>query len=214
MDRYSNFESLQQREQSQADYRIRRRLGSSGIAILSIHSGEIEPGTSRIADAIAGSEHAFYAFEGVKEDGNLALHITSTRFDEPEAMEIVCQYEIIISIHGCATMEQVVYLGGLDVELKQRILEKLQDGGFQAIACAGPPFGATDQRNICNLCGCGMGVQMEIGRGLRAQMFQDLTPEGRRHRTPVFARFTAAVRSALELFAQIHTEAAPMENTD
>jgi len=61
-------------------------LRSSGIAILSIHGGDIEPGTTRIANAIAGWDHSFYTFEGIKTARNLSLHITSTRFDEPSAM--------------------------------------------------------------------------------------------------------------------------------
>lgn len=214
MDHYTSFENLRQNELYDADYRIFWRIGSSGIAILSIHGGEIEPGTTRIADAIAGQEHSFYSFEGIKTAGNLVLHITSTRFDEPTAMQIVCYSEINISIHGSAILEPVVYLGGLDAELKHRISDKLCESGFKAIACSGAPFGATNQKNICNLCGRGMGVQMEISRGLRSMMFRDLTPEGRRHRTEVFFKFTEAVRMAIEPFVIIYSENHFLQNTD
>lgn len=177
MDRYKNFQTLKQNERLGVDYHIRWREGSSGITILSIHGGDIEPGTSCIADAIAGSDHSFYAFEGIKPCGNLALHITSTQFDESLALEIVCQSDIIISIHGCAKTEIEVNLGGLDVEIKNSIMACLRKTGFQVNACSGPPFGGRDQANICNLCGRGMGVQMEISRGLREQMFRNLEPE-------------------------------------
>ncbi|MFH0730095.1 MAG: poly-gamma-glutamate hydrolase family protein [Pseudomonadota bacterium] len=214
MDRYTSFENLKRGERRDTDYRIERHIGSSGIAILSIHGGEIEPGTTRIADAIAGPEHAFYSFEGIKSRGNLALHITSTCFDEPSAMEIVCQSDIIVSIHGSARMEPVVHLGGLDVELKNRIRDKLRDAGFQTTECSEPPFGGADHANICNLCGRGMGVQMEISRGLRSLMFRDLTPQGTAHRTEVFDRFTQAVREAIEPFAAIYAETHPLNGTD
>lgn len=214
MDRYDSFENLKVRERQGVDYRIRWRRGSSGIAILSIHGGEIEPGTTRIADAIAGQEHSFYSFEGIKRTGNWALHITSTRFDEPIAMDIICHAEIIISIHGSAVMEPVVHLGGLDFELRDRMLRELRASGFQAEDCAERHFRATDQRNICNLCGRGMGVQMEISRGLRTAMFRDLTPEGRRHPTEVLTRFTTAVRGAIGPFAVNHSETEPLQNTD
>jgi phage replication-related protein YjqB (UPF0714/DUF867 family) len=214
VDRYSSFENLKRSEHQDTDYRIERRIGSSGIAILSIHGGEIEPGTTRIADAIAGPEHAFYSFEGIKNRGNLSLHITSTCFDEPTAMEIVCKSDIIISIHGSARTEPVVHLGGLDVELRDRIRDKLRGSGFQTMECSRPPFGGADHANICNLCGRGMGVQMEISRGLRSLMFLDLTPEGRKHRTEVFTRFTQAVREALEPFTARYTETQPLEGTD
>ena len=214
MDRYRNFEALKSSEQLNVDYRIQKRMGSSGIAILCIHGGDIEPGTSCIADAIAGQEHSFYAFEGIKHRGNLALHITSTRFDESSALEIVCRSDVILSIHGCAKTEPVVNLGGLDAEIKRNIMKNLCESGFQVNECAGPPFGGLDRTNICNLCGRGMGVQMEISRGLREWMFRSLEPEGRRHRTEIFDRFINAVRDAISPFAAIYAETHPLQGTD
>jgi phage replication-related protein YjqB (UPF0714/DUF867 family) len=214
LDQYTDFENLNRSEQRNTDYRIRSRIGCSGIAILGIHGGDIEPGTTRIADAIAGQEHAFYSFEGIKRRGNRSLHITSTHFDEPTAMEIVCSSEIIIAIHGCTGMEQMVFLGGLDIELKHQILHELQKSGFQTTECSRSRFGGIDNANICNLCGRGMGVQIEISRGLRALMFRDLTPEGRRYPTEVFTRFTRAIRNALDPFAVIYSETRPVVGTD
>jgi phage replication-related protein YjqB (UPF0714/DUF867 family) len=214
MDHYTDFENLEKSEHQYTDFRILWRIGSSGIAIISIHGGEIEQGTTQIADAIAGPEHSFYSFEGMKVAENWALHITSNRFDEPTAMEIVCHSNIIISIHGCMIMEPEVHLGGLDVELKDRIRRELQQSGFQTIISSDPRFRATNQKNICNLCGRGMGVQMEISRGLRAQMFSDLTPEGRFHPTAIFTRFINSVRNALEPFAVNYFENPPLQGTD
>jgi phage replication-related protein YjqB (UPF0714/DUF867 family) len=214
MDKYSNFHQLKTGEVEGVDYRIRWRIGWSGIAVLSIHGGEIEPGTSRIADAIAGNEHSYYALEGLKKTGNMALHITSTLFDEPTAIEIVCQSEIIISIHGCAEREPVVHVGGCDLELRRRIQDHLTEAGFMATDCANPSFVGTNLANICNLCGRGMGVQLEISRGLRSRMFRDLTPEGRKYPTGTFHRFAQAVRDAIEPFALVFVEADPPEATD
>ena len=189
-------------------------MGSSGIAIISIHGGEIEQGTTRIADAIAGSEHSFYSFAGIKEKGNWSLHITSNRFDEPTAMEIVCHSNIILSIHGCKIVEPVVYLGRLDDEIKDRIRRELQESGFQTIITSDPRFRAINHKNICNLCGRGMGVQMEISRGLRAQMFRDLTPKGRFHPTPIFTKFVDSVRKAINPFIVEYLETPPLQGTD
>ena len=211
MDVYKTFEDLKQHEREGADYRVRWRMGSSGITILSIHGGEIEPGTTRIANAIAGWEHSFYAFEGIKRAGNLALHITSTRFDEPTAMEIVCRADIIISIHGSAEKAPVVHMGGLDEKLKRQIEGELHLSGFQVTGSGELPYGATDRMNICNLCGRGMGVQLEISRGLRERMFRDLSPDGRRHPTAVFVRFIDTVRKAIAPFA---VEVRPLKNID
>ncbi|MEW6078937.1 MAG: poly-gamma-glutamate hydrolase family protein [Thermodesulfobacteriota bacterium] len=214
MDQYLNYDDLKVHERLGADYRIRWRIGDSGIAVISIHGGEIEPGTTRIADAIAGPEHSFYSFEGIKTGGNLSLHITSTHFDEPIAMEMACHSKIIISIHGCADMERIVYMGGLDDELKQLIIKRLHEAGFPVDDRADLRLGATDHKNVCNLCGRGMGIQMEISRGLRAVMFRDLSPDGRRHRTPLFYEFTGAVRKAIAPFARTAVFPDVLENTD
>jgi phage replication-related protein YjqB (UPF0714/DUF867 family) len=80
--------------------------------------------------------------------------------------------------------------------------------------CSESHFSGIDYANICNLCGRGMGVQIEISRGLRAQMFRDLTPEGRRYPTEAFIRFTQAIRKAIEPFAVIFFETHPVEGTD
>jgi phage replication-related protein YjqB (UPF0714/DUF867 family) len=77
-----------------------------------------------------------------------------------------------------------------------------------------PRFVGTNPANICNLCGRGMGVQLEISRGLRALMFRDLTPEGRKHPTEIFRRFVEAVRYAIEPFAEIFIEETALEPTD
>jgi phage replication-related protein YjqB (UPF0714/DUF867 family) len=214
MDNYSTFEKLAQEEKHGIDYRIQWRIGSSGMAILSIHGGEIEPGTTRIANAIAGWDHSFYSFEGIKTAGNQSLHITSTRFNEPTAMKIVCQSDIIISIHGSSEKAELVQLGGLDSELKSQVSGELRSAQFQSIEFGPLPLGGTDYKNICNLCGRGMGVQLEISRGLRAMMFQDLTPQGRQYQTDVFFRFTEAVRKAIAPYSVMAFENRPLLNTD
>ena len=57
------------------------------------HGGGIEPGTTEIAEAVAGHEHTFYSFSGVKARGNSVLHITSSRFDEPEGIAIAKEFK-------------------------------------------------------------------------------------------------------------------------
>lgn len=200
MDKYSSFRHLMNCERAEIDYRVRWGVGTSGIAVLCIHGGDIEPGTSEIGEAIAGEDHTYYALEGLKDKGNLALHITSTVFDEPVALEVICQSDIIISVHGCSDVEEIVYLGGLDIELKQRVQMKLEEAGFRAMESKDAGFRGIDQRNICNLCGRGMGVQLEISRGLRSGMFKNLSPEGRKHVEETFHRFVNAVREALDPF--------------
>lgn len=139
MDRCPSFNTLNRRKRRGTDYRIRWRCSQSGIAILSIQGGDIEPGTTRSADASAGRYHSFYAFEGIKS---------------------------------------VAVAAGLE-----------------------PPFGGADPANICNLCGRRMGVQIQIGRGLRQQMFRDPRTRGGQ-RTLAFDRFAQALRQAIAPWAR------------
>lgn len=200
MDNYRHFEQLREFEKEGVDFRIRWRVEDSGIAILSIHGGDIEPGTSEIADAIAGSVHTFYTFEGIKRAGNRKLHLTSTVFNEPIGLEIVCLSEIILSIHGCHEPEAIVYLGGMDLELREHIQQHLAGAGFHTVDDSSSKYPGRDPANICNICGRGMGIQLEISRGLRAQLFKDLTPQGRRLPTEDLNRFARAIQASLAPF--------------
>ena len=228
MDKYSCFEELRAHGAMGSDYEVRGRGGWSGIAVLSIHGGRIEPGTSEIADAIAGADHSFYSFRGIKQSGNRDLHITSTAFDEPSALEIVCRSETIISIHGSRGQEEVVHVGGLDSELRRCIEAKLRLAGFQAPlgSCSSypesgdgyPVSGTTataekpenpfrmemrlrglDKRNICNRCRRAGGVQLEISKGLRARLLRSLS-NGAGTAPGTFPWFIKAVREAIEPF--------------
>ena len=76
MDKYANFSALKQNEREGEDYTILHRNGDSKFAIMAPHGGGIEPGTMGIADAIAGNDHTFYAFKGIKKTRNTILHIT------------------------------------------------------------------------------------------------------------------------------------------
>jgi phage replication-related protein YjqB (UPF0714/DUF867 family) len=42
----------------------------AGLAVVALHGGGIEPGSSEIANDIAGEESSFYAFEGLKAPDN------------------------------------------------------------------------------------------------------------------------------------------------
>jgi len=200
MDNYRHFEHLRKFEKEGVDFRIRWRVEDSGIAILCIHGGDIEPGTSEIGDAIAGGDHTFYTFEGIKRMGNRKLHLTSTVFNEPIGLEIVCLSEIILSIHGSHETGAFVYLGGMDLELREHIQQHLASAGFQAVDDCSSKYPGRDPANICNICGRGMGVQLEISRGLRTQLFKDLTPQGRRFPTADLSRFVRAIQDALDPF--------------
>lgn len=196
MDKYANFAALKASENKQC-YAIHRRDGKSGIAVIAPHGGGIEPGTLEIASSIAGTDHAYYAFDGKKNHGSKELHITSRNYDEPEGVQVVRQSQVVVAIHGCEDEDEVVYLGGRNKELKAAIKQALEEAGFEVGEHEDPNLQGIDSKNICNRCASGSGVQFELPAGLRSRMFQNLTRHGRATRTEVFNQFVTAIRAAL-----------------
>jgi phage replication-related protein YjqB (UPF0714/DUF867 family) len=190
-DKYENFAELR-RTEKERDFRICLRDHRVPTSVIAPHGGDIEPGTSEIADAIAGDDFSFYAFEGMKHGRNRDLHITSHRFDEPKCVNLVKASTRAIAIHGRKGEAAVVYLGGRDTRALKVLRATLLASGFHV---------KTDRRlegrcggNICNRTRSGAGVQLEITRGLRRSFFQGLRRNCRRHKTERFDEFVTAVR--------------------
>jgi phage replication-related protein YjqB (UPF0714/DUF867 family) len=202
-DKYLSYAELRIHEREGKDFRIRLRRGSSHILVIAPHGGGIEPGTSEIADAVAGREHTFYAFEGLKPEKNRMLHIASTYFDEPTALHAVENARKILAIHGCKGYEEVIYVGGRDRFLKETTKKALRGAGF--IIREHPHFQGEHPLNICNRSPDGMGVQLEITTGLRHSMFESLhTRRGRMRTTEMFGLLVLAIKEAASFFAVSH----------
>ena len=191
-DKYRDFEMLCREEPANA-FRINCRRRPSAVAIIAPHGGKIEPWTSEIAAAIAADDYSLYRFEGQKRRGNLDLHITSSRFDEPLGVALVSDCDQVVAVHGCAGAEWVVYLGGLDDDLKDAIRLRLEAGGIRTGIHHNPNLQGVDPGNICNRGRRGCGVQLEISDGLRAALMADAPPRG----APSLKAFVAAVRDAI-----------------
>jgi phage replication-related protein YjqB (UPF0714/DUF867 family) len=197
-DRYACFAELAEHEVAGVDFGIRLRQARLPFAIVAPHGGGIEPGTSELADAAASEQHSFYAFLGLKPTGNAALHLTSTRFDEPLCLELVTRATAVLTLHGEHGDEVGgVFVGGLDDALGTRVGAALAASGFAVGRHTDPLLQGRDPENICNRGTSGAGVQLELSRAVREEMFESLTREGRTHTTPRFDAFVAALRSAL-----------------
>ncbi len=192
---YESYLELRSVERNGLDYRVRSWRGSSGIAVMAPHGGDIEPGTTEIAEATARPQHAFYSFEGLKQDHNLDLHIASTLFDEPEGLRIASEATTVITIHGCRERDPVVLTGGLDVELRRVVTRHLETAGF--MVREDPRLPGRSMMNLCNRSRKGRGMQLEISRGLRLTMFPGLRGNERRDPLPPFGRFVTVLQKAL-----------------
>ncbi|MDY6791067.1 MAG: poly-gamma-glutamate hydrolase family protein [Thermodesulfobacteriota bacterium] len=200
MDKYKNFAELEQHEREDEDYTILYREVDAKIAIMAPHGGGIEPGTIDIADALAGSDFTFYAFKGIKKTGNKLLHITSNRFDEPIGLQISKNAFIVVTIHGARNRGDMVFVGGKNHKLKQRIMSALRADGFNAVISEITGLRGIKPENICNRCKSGKGVQLEISRGLREEMFENLHRRSLRKKSSIFFAFVNPIKEALLSF--------------
>ncbi len=195
-DLYRDFAELAADPQN-ADYRIIACSRPAPIAVIAPHGGGIEPGTSKLARAIAGQEFSLYCFEGRKADCNEALHITSTRFDEPACLAIVAASDTVLALHGSAEQEETVHIGGRDARLARRLCEVLNAAGFAAQPDDTADHSGRLAANICNRGRPGRGCQLEISNGLRLTLFEGLKRQQRKHITARFEALVAAVRTVL-----------------
>jgi phage replication-related protein YjqB (UPF0714/DUF867 family) len=198
-DTYPNFAALARSERSGIDYDVLVRRARPAFAIVAPHGGGIEPGTSEIADAVAGGTHSFYTFEGLKSSNNADLHITSTRFDEPMCLSVLGHTDVVLTVHGEHSDEdgEGVFVGGLDTALGERIGAMLTRKGFDVRTHQDPDLQGHERRNLCNRGVSQAGVQVELSKAVRKTMFESLTRAGRKKTTEPFTIFVNALRKAL-----------------
>ncbi|MFI0967055.1 poly-gamma-glutamate hydrolase family protein [Streptomyces sp. NPDC021080] len=198
-DLYANYAALAAARQIGVDYRLLVRTPpGSRLAHVAVHGGGIEPGTTEVADYLAGSASRFYSFDGMLSGDNSDLHITSTNFDEPQALALVAASDYVISWHGSAGTDPVTYIGGLDTDTGTRIKEALEAAGF-TVGLTPTELDGSSTSNITNRGFRAMGVQVEMTNALRQSFFEDFTRSGRDSgpRTADFYAYMTAVRTAL-----------------
>jgi phage replication-related protein YjqB (UPF0714/DUF867 family) len=166
-DKYASFAELASFEASGTDYRVDAVVRpDSPVVVIAPHGGSIEVGTSELAQLIAGDDHSFFVFEGLKPDGrNRDLHITSHRFDHPECLALVERCAVTLAVHGCIG-EARIYVGGLDEELTALLTDHLSAAGFDA-SVDGHRYPGRNPLNICNRGARGRGAQLEVTKDLR-----------------------------------------------
>lgn len=191
---YRSIRELAAAEPPGRAYCIEWRRGSSSLVVMAIHGGGIEPGTTEIAAAAAGRMHGFYSFTGIKPGGNRTLHLSSRLFDEPIGVRAAASAETVATVHGCRGQEAAVYLGGRDETLKKTVKAALQGAGFIVSECG--RFPGISVQNICNRGRSGMGIQLELSRGLRSSFFVDAAMHDRSRRRAPFYRFVDALKAA------------------
>lgn len=194
--------------------------------ILAPHGGGIERGTSELCLAVAGYHPAnlpqvppagvtydYWMFEGIRETGNAALHVTSTGCDDGVAISLCAGSLNGLSVHGFDPEpgfpqdEQIVLVGGANLPLKELLLAGLRDADIKALSAG--TGGELDGDDPCNIVNRTLlvgdpprplgGAQLELSTPLRDAMFTENTRSRRRHTTTqVFWTFVAVCRDALD----------------
>ncbi|MGW0562947.1 poly-gamma-glutamate hydrolase family protein [Streptomyces sp. NPDC003016] len=199
-DLYNSYAELAGGQIEGIDYQRSWRISQfSTLLHLAIHGGGIETGTTELAAAAAGDMHDFYTLDAFKAAGtNSDLHITSTRYDEPQALLMTRSASHVISWHGAAGATPLTYLGGLDYNLRDQIGQSLADAGF-TVQLASEELNGNDPTNICNRNTRGMGVQLELTTAQRSLFFLngDMTRANRKNITATFTSYVSAVNAGI-----------------
>ena len=186
-DRYASFAGLAANEQVEVDYRIRVVDRGTPVVIIAPHGGWIEPGTSEIAEALADIDLSFYSFESLRNGPHGGFHITSHRFDEPQAIALVRNADVAIAIHGRKDDRgNAIWLGGRGTNLRDAIGLSLREVGFATEI--GDALPGLHLSNICNRTQSGKGVQVEVPLVVRRKLTSD---------PRLLATFCCALRSAV-----------------
>jgi len=170
-DFYDSLEQLSQHLVRDKHYRLRIFDLRKPITIIAPHGGFIEQGTSRIARAIAGQEHNLFDFQGLRQRRAHELHVTSTNFRHPYLVNLLGRSKMALSVHSMGTENNgTIHVGGLNKEVKARIVKALLAEGYPATTTYRRHRGVHPE-NIVNMAP-EKGVQIELTAKVIARMFQ------------------------------------------
>ncbi len=189
-DKYPNYTEMAKHEREGVDFFVDMAEPRAKILVLAIHGQYVEPGSDDVAEAIAGSDFRKYIFRANKNVNWGDLHVTSTHFDDPRAIDLAKGSELCVSVHGYKEPTKIaICLGGANIQAKTRVGEAIHRAFPEIIfdtACT--EIGGTDPANIANRC-LKQGVQLELSKKVRDLLKAD----------PVaMAKFADAVRSAIQ----------------
>ena len=194
-----SFLQIAKTAKADIDYKIIYKPGVRSYLIVAPHGGNIEPGSTELAQAIANNNYGFYVFNGLKRDSS-SVFVPSTRFDEPELMRVTKNYSTVIAVHIVPSSDRIIYVGGDYRQIVDKIIKSLADQGFQS-AITPRDGSAWNRTNLVNRNTVG-GVQIEVSSAVLDDMFRGPSSNERirqdpNRRTIEFTRFVNAIKSVL-----------------
>ena len=187
MDMYDSLEQLKKAEQRSA-WNQRALNRESWLTVVAPHGGSIESLTERIANDIAGTDYNLFVFEGLRAKGS-ELHVTSHKFRDPELHDLQKISTMSLSVHGKASDDKFIWVGGLNYIVRDKVIAQLVQHGFRAERGV-YPYAGEHPGNFVNLT-ADHGVQLEISEAERGEMHDGRFTNSR------YDAFVAAVRLAL-----------------
>ena len=170
-DLYSSMIELQGKENN---WSIEINTNKSNVLSFAPHGGGIEAGSSELALLISQKlDCNYFTFKGKLPSDNVKLHVTSTRYDNPELLNLMRNVDYSISVHGYADNEYArTLIGGSNEELKEIIKCHLRSRGFD-VQDAPTHLAGTKLNNITNKTKTGLGVQLELSTKQRKSFFSN-----------------------------------------
>lgn len=201
-DTYNDFTAMKASNTEGLDYSREVYARGAAITVFAPHGGDIETATARVARHVAGRDFNLYIFNGWHgESGD--LHVTSSRFDDPDALRLAAGSQLGLSIHAQADSGTRVCVGGSNAAAAGLVTRRLLAAGFAAeTPCLRLP--GTSPKNLVNRPARG-GVQLE----LTLRLLERLERNGEE-----LSRFSEAVRqAALESLPKIPQQTTTQEIT-
>src|SRR5699024_387972 len=196
-----SFEKLESEEVENEDYTINSKDTGSDTLLIAIHGGGLEPGTTELVEYIAKeNNYSYYTFNGIKKSGNRKMHITSTDYDEPLALELVNKSLITLSFHGYdEPNKKHTYVGRLDTALVKKVNGKLNEDNFSA-SIEQERIDASEKDNIVNQNNKNKFAQIELSTDKREKFFKNisLSRKNRKNKQSAFYAYIKSIEKVLE----------------
>lgn len=210
-------------EGNSADYTVTVSNVGAPVTVLSIHGGGIEAYTSGITSALANlygfNRYDFNAHgmtRCLKGDSNMGvLHITATHFDDSRLVSLLASSSNAVAIHGYADSrgyaKGVMCVGGANSAARSTFIAQVNSSASLWSMYALTPVNApsagggacgdlagTASTNIVNRTSSGGGLQLELGKGLRADLANTANHSYDTLRNIVYGAISAAMQAGAQ----------------
>lgn len=202
-DKYQSLAELKVALEENVSYRSFLVDRKSWATIIAPHGGLIEAGTSSLVASVAASDYNLFDFQGLQVIHAQDLHVSSTRFRDPQLSRVLERSELALSIHVMGPQsESVIWLGGLNRQLKEIVLQNLRRSGF-SVNPDSPLYRGESKNNVVNLASQ-RGVQLELSDELVSELFEGkpFLPDCQPVKTAKYRNLVAALRRSLSQFKQ------------